>query len=93
MAQHVVLLYVTAVQQGFDRDCLLGMRDKDRNMPLHNAVNGGNLKVRTEGNEYNVPTRKALCIPCQINKNLSRTSLFFFEWSFSISLSGYRAMQ
>jgi hypothetical protein len=33
------------MKKGYERATLLGFKDKENNMPLHAAVNGGNIKV------------------------------------------------
>lgn len=33
------------MKKGYNRETVLTFKDKENNMPLHAAVNGGNLKV------------------------------------------------
>ena len=37
------------MKRGYERTTLLTFKDKENNMPLHAAVNGGNIKVGATG--------------------------------------------
>lgn len=39
------------MKKGYDRATVMGFKDKENNMPLHAAVNGGNLKVSQHFNK------------------------------------------
>lgn len=41
----------SAMKKGYDRATVMGFKDKENNMPLHAAVNGGNLKVSQHFNK------------------------------------------
>lgn len=36
----------TALEQGYSREEILNFKDRENNLPLHSAVNGGNIKVK-----------------------------------------------
>ncbi|PVD23407.1 hypothetical protein C0Q70_16676 [Pomacea canaliculata] len=44
-AQTLEMLIQESMKKGYDRATVMGFKDKENNMPLHAAVNGGNLKA------------------------------------------------